>query len=231
MFLQLLCKNANIANNAFDYNEVWYIIIGALIGLVSSIGIIVVERMMDRKGKLNIFYQILSNTTTKTLSYSFKNTYDKKVIFTIPVMFELQNTSNVPRVIRDLNFILCMDNIIVENMTQQDHVTTFDWKEDGTHEDHAFDFGTEKSSYSFVLEPRSIQKQVCLFTSVIELAEKDKKSFNSIVARYYDETNKPHYFKVANIENCWNKNELQGNGDWVLLSERIDIKKNSDVKK
>lgn len=78
-------------------------------------------------------------------------------------------------------------------------------------------FGTEKGSYSFVLEPRSIQKQVCEYIFLVSQKEKDKFLFNRIVARYYDEKNKAVYYEVRSIEGDWEQKKYDIDEDWHLL--------------
>lgn len=65
--LGVLCQAIGLApmaaaqsnsTNSFDLNEVWYVVIGAVIGFVASIGTVIVERILDRRGKLKIYYRI-----------------------------------------------------------------------------------------------------------------------------------------------------------------------------
>lgn len=39
-----------------DWNEIIYILVGAVIGFLASIIVLVVERSLDKKGKINIYY-------------------------------------------------------------------------------------------------------------------------------------------------------------------------------
>ena len=41
-------------------------ILGAIIGFISSIGIIVVQRLLDRVGKLEIYVKVVNDRTTGT---------------------------------------------------------------------------------------------------------------------------------------------------------------------
>ena len=47
----------NTAALGIDWNEVILLLIGAAIGFIGSAAILFVERLLDRKGKLNIFYR------------------------------------------------------------------------------------------------------------------------------------------------------------------------------
>ena len=67
--LGVLCQAIGLApmaaaqsnsTNGFDLNEVWYVVIGAVIGFVASIGTVIVERILDRRGKLKTILSTLA---------------------------------------------------------------------------------------------------------------------------------------------------------------------------
>lgn len=210
-----------VALITIDWNEVILLAIGAVIGLVASLATIGIQRFLDQKGSLNIFYRFINRGGATTHGWGFNKSSDGYLYLSIPVVFELQNTSNVTRVIRDVSLLLYNDNKVVDKMVQIDHMHTTT-RRDGvvTKEDEHY-FGTEKGSYSFVLNPRSIQKQECRYTYKIHPSEREAKMFNKIIARYYDEKNKPHMFVVKNISDSWQVKSFDPDEDWVLLGNRI----------
>ena len=150
---------------------------------------------------------------------TYRTTFQKSV--TIPVVFEVQNTSNTTRVIRDVSLLLYSENKFVGKMFQSSgkHITTRTGGEVTGTQDYSF--GAEKGSYSFVLPPRSIQRQECEYCYVIYPKEREEKVFDTVIARYYDERNKAHTFKVMNIDKVWTKEYFDPDEDWCMLEEKV----------
>ena len=87
--LGVLCQAIGLApmataqsnsTNSFDLNEVWYVVIGAVIGFVASIGTVIVERILDRRGKLKLYYQI-SGGRNAVIPYGFQYTQAGSMCF------------------------------------------------------------------------------------------------------------------------------------------------------
>lgn len=98
-----------------------------------------------------------------------------------------------------------------------DHMKTTKRTGNTVTEEKEYWFGTDKGSYSFVLEPRSIQRQVCEYMLVISKSEKETYTFDTIKARYFDEKNKAIYFDVRKIENAWELKFYDIDEEWKLL--------------
>ena len=93
-----------------NINEIVMLLIGAGIGLISSIFVMIVERYFDKKGKLNIFYRFTNQKGMENLKWGFHNESCGNIGFIIPVIYEIQNTSNTTRVIRDVSLNLYNEN-------------------------------------------------------------------------------------------------------------------------
>ena len=227
--MQLLFLTADVqqqvVSTGIDWNEIIYGVVGAVIGFIASIIVMVMERILDKKGKLNIFYRRINQKIANGLGWGFDEGVDGRLFFTLPVYFELQNTSNTTRVIRDLSFLLYCGPEFVGNMHQMGTVHIKSRKGCEITDEKAFSFGAENGSYSFVLPPRSIQRQECEYIFVINPDEKEQKHFDTIVARYYDERNKAHTFNAMAIEKCWERKHYDIDEDWLLLKEKMRIKK------
>lgn len=208
---------------SIDWNEVVLLAIGAAIGLIASLATIAIQRFLDQKGKLNIFYRITNQRGATGSGWGFENSQDGYLYLTVPVVFELQNTSNTTRVVRDVNFLLYRDNLLIDKMVQIGCIQSTTQKDGVVTKKSDHHFGTEKESYSFVLAPRSIQKQECHYAYKIRPSEKDNKMFNRIVARYYDEKNKPHLFIVRDICNSWEVEHFNADEEWILLDNKVKI--------
>ena len=204
-----------------DWNEIIYVLVGAVIGFLGSIIILIVERSLDKKGTIQIFYRRTNQRGMKRSGWGFDESGDGRLFLTIPVVFEIQNTTNTTRVIRDVSLLLYAGNTFVAKMYQSagKHITHRRNGEITGEQDYKF--GTEKGSYSFVLPPRSIQRQECEYSYVIYANEQKDKCFDTIIARYYDEQNKVHAFKVMRIDNAWAKKYFDPDEEWCVLKEKI----------
>lgn len=172
---------------SIDWNEVILLVIGAAIGLLASLATIVLQRHLDQRGKLHIFYKFINQKGTNGQGWGFKNSQDGYLHLSIPAIFELQNTSNTTRVIRDVSLLLYQDSRLVGKMVQINYLQTTTRTGGTVTKESEYHYGAEKGSYSFVLAPRSIQKQECHYVYKIKSNEKDDKIFNRIIVRYYDE--------------------------------------------
>ena len=188
-------------------------IIGGAIGFVSSIGIIIIERILDRKGKLNVFYKCI-NSPAMNDGWGIHITDDNRISFLVPVAFELQNTSNTTRVIRDLSLELYNGNSFVVKMIQGEYIKSTIVKDGIEIEKEVICYGAEKGSYSFVLPPRSIQKQKCSYVFAINPNEIETHKFNNIRICFFDERNhKKSYGFKPNLDG-WNSKPYQADKDW-----------------
>ena len=206
---------------SIDWNEVILLVIGAVIGLLASLATIVIQRHLDQKGKLNIFYRFTNQKGTNGRGWGFESSHDGYLYLSIPVVFELQNTSNTTRVIRDVSLLLYQDARLIGKMVQIDYLQATTRKGGTVTKETEYHYGTEKGSYSFVLAPRSIQRQECHYAYKIKPIEKDDNTFNQIIVRYYDEKNTAHYFAAKTIDNSWEAKLFDPDEEWVLLEKKV----------
>lgn len=197
-----------------DWNEVCLLVIGAGIGLIVSCITMVAQRFVDRSGSLRIFYKIINDKGKATCGWGFLRNTENRLYLSIPVVFELQNTSNIMRVFRDLSLLLYQDDLLTAKMVQVSHMQVTTEKGTAVIKETECHFGGEKDTYSFALEPCSIQKQECQYVYLV----KEGDVFNKIVARYYDEKNRPHYFFVRDI-NSTEEKRFEPDKDWILLND------------
>lgn len=209
--------------SSIDWNEIIYVLVGAVIGFVGSIVVMLAERALDKKGTIQIFYRRTNQRGMKKYGWGFDKIGDGRLYLTIPVVFEIQNTSNTTRVIRDVSLLLYRGDTFIGKMYQSAgrHVTTRTGNTITDEKDYTF--GAEKGSYSFVLQPRSIQRQECEYSYVIYANKKEEKVFDTIIARYYDERNKSHTFRVMTIEKAWEPNYFEPDQEWCILDEKISL--------
>lgn len=188
-------------------------IIGGAIGFLSSIGTVIVTHLINKKGKLNIYYKFISSPNIHQ-PWGVYNGELNTIYLDIPVVFEFQNTSNSTRVIRDVSLEIFSGNRFVAKLHQCEFIRSEKKKDGVIFETTTTDFGTENNSYSFVLPPRSIQKQKCDYLLKIDKNETDKYSFDSIVISYYNERNKKKSFTVKNNLSGWDLGAQKTDDDW-----------------
>lgn len=186
-------------------------IIGGVIGFASSIGILAVTRWWDRRGKLKIFCK---RTNDENLCWGFHVDSYSVLSFLVPLNYELMNTSNTTRVIRDVQMLLYSKGKEVLRMKQIDrgtHTTTRGKEIVNTKE---IAFGANNSSYSFVLPPRSIQKTRCEYMLI---SSTNKEQFDEIRIAYNNEKDRRIIKHLAWYSGDWKVREETVDQEWIEL--------------
>ena len=183
-----------------NFNSEWFdiclVIIGAVLGFALSIITYVVNKAIDKHGKMHIFYKIVYQKNTEKAAGIYTKDFDMYLI--IPMFFELQNTSNTSRVIRDVCLYLYKNGNKVAKMNQ------IQYSCDSSTKEIKNNFGGEKNSYSFILPPLSIQKQECEFLYKVPTSKIDDYDFDEIKFSYYDEKNRTMECVFYKAEQGWN---------------------------
>ena len=183
---------------------------GGLIGFLSSIGTVLVSRIIEQQGKIKIHYKIVFSKYGNHHTWGFRSNRNE-MIFEVPLWVELQNTSNVVRVMRDFNILLFCEGKQIGQMVQTNKIGAGDNEEI---------LGNE-GSYSFVLAPRSIKKYDLHFS--IKQNEINI-SFDEIRLSYYDENDRKHIFPMEVIKECWREGDLDREGKWKLAQKHRKIR-------
>lgn len=184
------CQNAGL-----DWFELWLVIIGAILGFALSIITTIVNKAIDKHGKMRLFYKLVYQKSTGQKARIDLN--GGETYLTIPLYFELQNTSNTARVIRDVCLYLYNNGKEVAKMVQ------IQYTKDSKTNEIKNNFGGEKNSYSFVLPPLSIQKQECEFLYKVPTSKIDEFAFDEIRFSYFDEKNCPMECVFCKAERSW----------------------------
>lgn len=180
-------------------------LVGAAIGFVSSIGILIVEKLLNRTGSIHIYAKVVHDRGTGKYTWGFMK-FDKGVSFRVPLWLELENTSNTTRVLRDVNLVLYQGKTRTAEMVQ--------FQSNNIKEKEPIIYGNDES-YSFVLEPRSIRRYDCHFglqESVVE-----GQHFDQVKLRYYDEHDKEHLFLLGSVDGDWSIKQFPRSGKWQKL--------------
>ena len=142
-------------NIGLDWFEISLVVIGAVLGFALSIVTTLINKAIDKHGKLHLFYKLVYQKSTGEKARI--DSQGGETYLTIPLYFEFQNTSNTARVIRDVCLYLYYNGNKVAKMNQ------IQYTRDSSTQEIKNTFGGDKNSYSFVLPPLSIQKQECEF--------------------------------------------------------------------
>lgn len=199
------CCSDSLKGIKMSKQEIIVLLIGAAISLFSSLITLMVTNAINRAGRIRIFYRFVG-LKDYTSGWGFYGGEEGGIKLIIPTLYEIQNTKNTPFVMRDVNLALYMDNKFVSEMIQ---IT------DGEKEKHNnIRYGVDNKSYSFVIEPHSIQKISCLYMLIINQDDKEKKFFNAIKMVYYNERNRRVVKNLKSINGDWNINNLGSEIKW-----------------
>ena len=189
---------------------------GGVCGFLSSMGVFLIGRHADKRGKIKVYYRFVADKDDQS-PWGIQ-LYGSYIRLHIPAIFEIQNTSNTSRVVRDLSAELYYGKCFVAKMlqiTESINTPIGDVREDKVKEK----YGTEKGSYSFVIEPKSIQRQNLVFLYEIPQNEVDNKRFDRIAISYYDESDEKKVFIAKKVLAGWDMHDTQADDEWILLRE------------
>lgn len=191
-----------------NVQEIVMLLIGAAISLFSSVVTLWMTNVINRTGKIRIFYRFIG-LRDYTSGWGFFGSEDGGMKLVIPALFEIQNTKNTPFVMRDVNLVLFRDKRIVSEMIQ---IT--DEERPGV---NSTEYGLDNGSYSFVIEPHSIKKIRCLYALRINQNEKEEKKFEYIKMVYYNENNHRVEKIIKTICGDWNCKNYGTEIKWSLV--------------
>ena len=190
--------------------DVIMVLIGSFLGFFISILTIIVSNSLQQRGNLKIYSKIVYSKIVENTTWGFFDDGDS-ITFRVPIWFEVLNTSNVVKVLRNVNIVLFYDDIEICPMTQ---IQEGYRKEKGEKQTHIFE---HKSAYSFTIMPRSIERFECSFIIKKNKVPNDS-NFNEMRFSYYDDRDKRRMLFLKKIQNCWEISNNEADVDWMLLS-------------
>lgn len=193
---------------------------GGVIGFVSSLGLYLAQHLIKRIGKIKIYYKILDEDLNENVfcKYGFNISQSHTLSFSIPIKFEILNTSNTSRVLRDINISLFKNNELkVERMTQIENIKTKTYKGDKVSEYDEIENG-DKGGYSFIIPPHTIQKYKCLFYCKRSDFKENSLDVNKIVLQYYNEKDIPISYEIDMLK-IDEQNEYITLKEWTLAKK------------
>lgn len=174
-----------------------------LLPTITSVVTTAIQNYFLKRGKLRIFYKVENIIPDGKSGYGI---IENSLL--IPLTFDLQNTSGVNKVCRDVSLWLCKDSNKLIKLQSTKHIYQRDGK---TNEIiNEVKFGNDSNIYSFVIEPKSIKTVRCFF--IIDKAMIDKRA-NNVSLSYYDENNSIHLYKLFD-DNAAFKEIIMSDIDW-----------------
>lgn len=195
-------------------------IVGAAIGFLASIGTMLVQQWMDKAGKIKIYCKIMQGDDP-ILSVGYKTSFSDSgmISLLVPIRLEIQNTTNTCRVIRDVSMWLYNGSKQVAEMIQIENVQHKQTTNGAVTLESTNEYGADKNMYSFVIQPRSIQREHCAYAFKTSKDDIKKYIFDDIRLAYFDEKDRKHVFSIRKVESAWKGAPIDGDKDWILLKE------------
>lgn len=191
-------------------------LIGGAIGFIASMCVLIAEKMWDKLGSLKIFYRITSGGKEDVDKFGVARATDGSKVFIVPMVFELQNTTNTTNVIRDVSINLYYQGRYIDKMIQ---VGKFGNDENGK------EYGGENQTYSFVVDAKSIRKIYGTFMCAPKRENSEEYEFDEIRLKYYDEKNRMREFHVRYVSEPWKQKNMEGDIDWIELKSNSYLPK------
>lgn len=196
-------------NGSSYWFEIMLVVIGAILGFALSVITTIVNKSIDKHGKMRLFYKLAyqKGTTIRAGIHQIGS----ETCLIIPLYFEFQNTSNTSRVIRDVCLYLYSNGKKVAKMNQIQYSLNEKTNEVKNN------FGGEKNSYSFVLPPLSIQKQECEFIHKVPTSRINEYRFDEIRFSYFDEKNRTMECLLCKANKGWNGVDFNHENEYFEL--------------
>lgn len=191
-------------------------LIGGAIGFIASMCVLVVEKVWDKLGSLKIFYRIISGGEQIVEKFGTTRATDGTNLFIIPMVFELQNTTNTTHVIRDVSINLYYQGRYIDKMIQVNKIEN---------DENSKAYGGENQTYSFVVEAKSIRKVYGTFIYTPKRGNLEEYEFDEIRLKYYDEKNRMREFHIRYVNEPWKQKNIAGDIDWIELKDNSFVSK------
>ena len=177
------------------------LIVGAGIGIVSSIAAHLVIRISDNTGKLKVYAKIVYSKVGDGETWGCRKMQDVES-FHIPLWIEVVNTANTTAVIRDFCIYAYKNNTMIAKMDQINRINDTVLANNG--------------GYSFVVEPRTVKKLE--FHFALKKTEVAGADFNELRIGYFTIRDSKNMFHFRNVDDSWSLEKRDIDEDWKLVN-------------
>jgi hypothetical protein len=182
--------------------EIYLLLVGGAIGIISSVLTTLLFRWSDYSGKLEIYTKIVYSKAT---SHETWGCFSRNggMSFQVPLWVEICNTSNITKCIRNFNIVLYNSDTKIGKMTQINQIGN--------------DIIANEGNYSFVIEPRSVKKFDAYFI-IKKMELNENPNFDELKISFLDLKGKLKVYHFKNVDNPWGEVERAPDKEWYLLN-------------
>lgn len=193
--------------------DILVLLLGAGISFATSVGVLIVQRILDRSGRVVIFYKKIYSDVGNHHPWGIYKNQNGGLYFDIPMYIEIQNTSNTAKVIRDFSVYIYQGNEMIAKFVQIEFSKTAHSNGAQFTGEETYKYG-DVGAYSFVIPPMSIAHYKCDFCLN---SKGERKEFNNLRIGYYNEKDKIHICKIFETPDGWHSKGFQTDENWIRL--------------
>ena len=186
---------------SINYSQIIYLTIGAILSLIGSLGVMLIERCINSRGQINLYKK---NVFIKNFDITCE-ICDNRLY--VPTRIEIVNTKNTSVLLRNINLELFYNNKFKKKMLQMEEIGTRTSTNYGT-------YGNDKK-YSIIVPNKSVSSLEFLYI----LDNQNKFEFNNIRLSFYDEKDKKHYYRFMTLSQGWSPQKKFHDKDCIKLEK------------
>lgn len=169
-----------------------FALVGAIIGVAGSLSAVFLTRAMQKHGKITLHARIVgSRIDSLHRTWGYRQTY-QGISFHIPLWLDICNTSDVSKIVRNVNLCIIKDRTIIADFIQ--------FQGNGMNpQDPDTVIMANEGAYSFVVPPNSVLRAELEFGLKKNDLKAEDQEFDSIYLTYFDEKDCLKIFFLENI--------------------------------
>ena len=190
-----------------------FALLGAVIGVVGSLSTVFLTKAVQEHGKITLHARIVgSRIDAAHRTWGYIQT-DQGISFHVPLWLDICNTSDVSRIVRNVNLCIVKDRTIVADFTQ------FQGNGIDPREPNTTIVGNA-GAYSFVVPPNSVLRTEVEFGIKKSDLPPEDQEFNRVYLTYFDEKDCLKVFFLEKIPTPqWIVGELPRSKRWKTLQK------------
>ena len=181
---------------------------GSIIGVLGSWLSIWIQRSVSKSGKASIYVKFVFSKSALHKPCGCYKDGDGYPVLHIPLWADICNTSDYPKIIRDLNIAGYANGKEVVSFTQIQAVT-------GENKEY-IPLGNN-GAYTFVIPPNSASRFNLEFSLKQSEVDETNKDFDQLILSYANEKNKFFRFLLTDIDDIWKSGEWRHKKQWLAM--------------
>lgn len=190
-----------------------FALLGAVIGVAGSLSTVFLTKAVQKHGKITLHARIVgSRIDAAHRTWGYIQT-KQGIAFHVPLWLDICNTSDVSKIVRNVNLCIVKDRTIVADFTQ------FQGNGTDPREPNTTIVGNA-GAYSFVVPPNSVLRTEVEFGIKKSDLQPEDQEFNSVYLTYFDEKDCLKVFFLEKIPAPqWIIGELPRSKRWKTLQK------------